>query len=460
MEAHDTLDYAEKNNMAGIYRYARILPNNGSSSLTGLQSSTTECVFDIPAKLMNFSRSYLAARLEIPLTAGYAPILQLGGASLISRISLQTLSGMFLCDLPNVAEYTKVMWPIATSSGDFSNMSPSGVALTAASLTQPWPFFGPAHDGTDWPAGFQTGNMATPATVGRAYSRIYHQRQDGGAGAVEGAPLFADFMMPFHMLIGTILALDKDLFFGEQLQLRVVFNPATKITFARHLTTATIGDVAAFTQGYTLTNTHLMVANEVDPVISAGLIQQVIGGSGIKVSVPYTYGYKNSLAGAGAMSATIRLNRAHGARLMRVVSSAFSAVESSATALNNCNYPGPNGVHPLVTSWNTNLNYSRLQDQELSCLNGDDYRQMYPLIEGSSASSGDAYKEQGNAMIDSFSPGAIHEAVKRDHMTSGMSLDMEQNYSIDVVAPVAIGLYTFATTQRLLDISRAGVQIM
>ena len=95
------LDYKQMSVSRPTYRFSRLLPNTGSSSLTVTSAGGQEILIEIPAgKAFNLSESRLLYSITNIATAGAAISYWYRADILpfVSQIQLYTRSGQYLCD--------------------------------------------------------------------------------------------------------------------------------------------------------------------------------------------------------------------------------------------------------------------------------------------------------------------------------------------------------------------------
>jgi len=204
--------------------------------------------------------------------------------------------------------------------------------------------------------------------------------QDGTAADVKQLYHARVNLQDYH---DSIMALDKDIIFNETILIRFVWNDKGKIVFAAGLNPGdTVETSTVPAAGFNVTNIELHLAVEVNAAIRVSLEQQVMG-AGLSVLMDYTY--NNTLSSTGnRQTTTLRINRANGLYLKRI----YHSLVRAAGAINNGggDYDIANIAEyadlTKTTSFYTNLNNNRIQQQDLICANADDYRYLYYLLKG------------------------------------------------------------------------------
>ena len=166
--------------------------------------------------------------------------------------------------------------------------------------------------------------------------------------------LNAHYQIPLSVFKHTVLAMDKDIYWGQIIILRLTFATVEKIGQCSLLTnnTAFAGIVAPV-----IANLYLQIARCADPIVAAQLVSKV-NSSGHRLVVPYVQQYmlQNNTA---ASAINLKLNVGYGQRLLRI----YNVVYSNAVNTTGIQYLCHNNVgNALISSYYTTLNNSRLQD--------------------------------------------------------------------------------------------------
>ena len=172
----------------------------------------------------------------------------------------------------------------------------------------------------------------------------------------------------------------------------------------------------AFTGNVTIDNMTLYLAVEKNQEIINSLREKILSQEGFSVLIPYVHQYKNNLIGS-SQTVSLRFNRGHGRRLVKIYHSVFNQNEivttGAATTANNqfifpTAYDNDNRNYTLTVVKATaanNINYNRskvqifytmldnerLQEFNMSCANYDDYMQMRDKLKGSVLQDADIY---------------------------------------------------------------------
>ena len=488
------LDTSQKSLYAPIYKWRRLLQIAGGSGLT-LTTGTSNSIFNIPGGgVYNLNRSYLM--FDLNLTTG-------GGALLntvwcdqvpINDITLQTQTGQIIANLINVPAYTKTARLVCMGMKDYlSREAVRANTTVAASFATQNCFCQPARiaetalaaagvlgqvAGAGGAAAAATCVIPTSFLTSAALSanRVTSQYIPSGAG-VSVIPMAAasgidcDYLSPQRLasggapaavimrcrvdlsaFVGTVLAMDKNLYFGGQnLQLVINWSPLNKWGFVSNVDGA--GGLAAITAASTFTNYYLFLAQEMcaENIMAAQANVNKPGGQ--VMYVPYTICPKLNVGAGGLTTMNTPLVAGFGI-LKRVLS-----VVVDATDVNNLSSNNDNVAQAKYTTVQSFLNNSPLQDWALSCANGDDYNVLTNLLENTPAGISGRNFRINSFWLDNFSDACSGEDFNaNDLMDSGHEIVNSENYSIQYNLAAAANIYQYATFLRRLVVTGMNLQ--
>lgn len=509
------LDYKKDVYVHPSYRYNKILPLSGQTTQTEAVGGGAETMFELPVYAINLANSFVTFSFRIPAAPnpGYNNVFK-DCFPHWRQAQLYTRSGIYICDLNEVSNYTKVTFNVETPLKDFLDIDfmtgiaggadgppPSfAVAATPGSIGSGWHFHrsGSVKDGLagnaarpgiaaafasnptivfpDAAVNTTTGGAATlrtihiplqitdPAAIGNLtvvppvatpaasyydYTEpSYVYRSALEAGAAESA-LNMNVMLPLKYLKNTIFSVDKDIYFGEIIIMRIVWGPSVKTVFSNTNATilntgalATVNNIAIF-------NLALYLAVEKNPEITNQLRTQVAG-TGFSVLIPYIYTYKNNLNGTN-QNVSLRFNRGHGMKLAKVYHSIFHNTESSSTAYDHNNINGAK-----CSSYYSMLNNERMQEYNVDCTQLDDYNLHREYLKDKVLQTGNIYQYNWFHM-DNFTGKEFDSSNSED----GLDLTIEQKWDIYcTTANAQFNHYDFAVTQKMLTVSAAGITVV
>ena len=279
------------------------------------------------------------------------------------------------------------------------------------------------------------------------------------------------YQINLEELSHTILAINKDLYFGENMILSLTFCPHQKFTWSTIYNASpfpggdatggangpkAISDTAAGANGTTgvvISNMSLYLQVETNRNIVDGLIEKCRSAEGFSLLVPFVYPQKtNTGSGSSNSSIFFRMNKGHGKSLLRAYWGLFNNVETLNSTLDRSN-----STNGKITDLRTTINTLNLQEFTMTSNNSLDWLVNSENIEGSSILSIDQYKYL-MCNIDDFSCQKPLCSCD-DTLECGKKLDEEQTYGVYcTTASGQYNHYLFLVVQRELRIS--GGQIM
>lgn len=484
------LDYKKESFIHPTYKLNKILPQSGSQSVT-INTGGNDTMFEIPVKAFNLARSLLCFTIAPSVNAGAYYYAYKDVLTPIRQLQLYTRSGIYLCDLNEVPNFTKVTLKPETSLEEFLTYD-NGVDAGAAATKGTARYFAPNNAAS---AANQRPQDSSAASKGY----IEPQYVEPGTNVV-ASPVY-QIVYPLGTLKNTIFALDKDIWANEILILRIVWNQANRIIYNGGNVAVPTTGVTVYAGGMNVTNLTLYLAVETNPEITNQLRSQVAGG-GINILIPYVYTYKTNLGPSASQTVSLRFNRGHGIRLSKIYHSVFNNNETVSTGVDSVGgnpftiasaYDNDNraviagGVNALtnrskVQVFYTMLDNERLQEFNLTCANNDDYMLLKDKIKGSVISSSDMFYynwfwlEDFTGMEDRSA-----EPKNKDNLEVGLDLSIERKWDFygqqmnntaatvnnilnsTIAANTNNGQYnhySFAITQKTLTISPNGITVL
>jgi len=434
-------DYSVKHqDIIPHYQFTRIYQQTGGQAVT-IDTSNPESIFELPPKVMNFSRSII--KYTATPTAGGANAanwLFQDCVAGIRQMQLYTRGGKYLCDINNLDHYTKIVLKSDVKKSESHEIDIAG-----------------ATNNTLY--GVVAGALATykyDQTAADANPSVYRPVYITPSTASNSATPVLNMELPLSQIKNTLLALDKDLYFNEVILLRIVWNPYTSWGFKSvqadpdALTDPVTGAVA-LAANIAITNLTLKLALESNEIINRGLIDKVQR-EGMHVVVPYVYGFKYTAAGTPTtQTVTLRLNRANGMHLKKIYHSLFNATETIATRFLNTNINKTN-----IVSYYTMVDNVRRQQFDVVTANDDDIDYVAGNIKGSVIANCDIYRYNW-FVLEKFDEG--HDTAT-DCVDSGLPLDIEHKWDFYATTSAAnYNHYSFIVTTKLLSIMPMGVDL-
>ena len=244
-EVAPQLDYKKEEFIHPSYRYNKIMQQTGGQNVTITSGGNSETIFEIPVKAFNLAQSYIEFTLT-PAASGATPNYNWLWTDCLTpflTVQLYTRSGIYLCDLTNLTNYTKIAWKPETKLQEFLDFDYQGndsvytnsngqmlcrnnTLPTSATKTLPLPF-GLRHDNSNSNIPYTEPKYLEPGTGDTA------------------DPVF-QVAFPLNMIKNTIFALDKNIYVGEILLMRFLWNNSNRIAYFGTSTTNPTTGAAAY----------------------------------------------------------------------------------------------------------------------------------------------------------------------------------------------------------------------
>lgn len=456
------LDYSKKSLLHPKYKLSQIYPQSGLQTQTLTSAGGQEIIFQLPVKVFNLSKSVLRYTLTPSAASGagnnyvaYRTPLQC-----IRQIQLYTQSGVYLCDLYYVNKYLNTVFYPETKIDDFLELPISNV--TTATVVPTIGTFRSNQLANGTTAGLQAGyvvadaDLANPAVTAATVNYTEKTYLSGGSARNSTNPVIS---INFDMknIMNTIFSMDKDLFIGEVLQLRIVFDSSdTSYYFldtAGDDTTVLTGAAAMGAHTVAVSNIAFYLAIEQD----LGIAQQIIdkASTGLTIPIPFVYSYKTNLSST-SQSLSLRFNRAHGRKLRKIYHAPYCGTENIYFQYYRENLRGAK----TVTSFYTLLNNERLQEFNVDTTQFQDYMLLSHKLDRSAIQSVQEYQYGWFWVEDFTSEGPLWSHESQDiTLSSGIPLDSEQKWDIFMTMANARAQnhYNFAVTEKTLLIQPGAI---
>lgn len=509
IEISKALDNAPREFSAGSYVLRNVNPENGQPTLA--LNSTTNTDFLLPNTVYNLNRSYLNFNLLLNDTAGTAAArwnhAHNGFLAAIDGIILSSASGVRLVELNNVAEYTKIAWRPQTDLEEYMTFPcHSNSEATVAAVTEPGQFFNrirkqnstlnpvnatltaaiaAAADVAAIKAAFAAYYALTPATSASEWiNGSYHISNEAGTAQDAAADdhnavsnyisasvttnqagagaLGVRVQLPLKLLYGSLLAVDRDLYFGEQLRLTIRWNQGAKFGYLSATSAQSVAAASVdLTEAPTISSVVLKVAVETNDAVAQGLMSKVNGESGVNLNIPFTHVFKytGSATASDTSTAIRKLNRGHGAKLLRVLCGIYSYAQTGARYCSTYNYGSTKW-----TNYRTMLDSKPIQDDNLAMSDMSAFQYQAEKLKGSVIKDSKDWAQCPTIIEDFSGIRSSKDYPDNDHVNSGLDLSSEREFALQFTNGAtianALNVYIFAVCQKHLNISKSGIQLM
>ena len=433
----DSIDFSKQLNMelvrlkAPTYKLHRIAQDQGGTTLS-LSNSRTLSQFKIPSSaLFNFHRSYITLDVSVPLGVNLS--LHTFFTDCLPIDSVQLLAGSVpLAYLTNVQPYTKVSQALAISNDEYmsrgpvygdtvigaarpisqitgcqpSNVTTANLARGASNLYPSLPsnvYITDVIAGGDAaciPSLNAESNVSGSDIAGRASpQRLVSSGLEAGGGQ---SVIQVRYRIPLKAFLGTILAMDRDLYFGQELVLEIYWKPISNWGFdvgtiagAASTEFRTTGAVSAT---LTASNMYLFLAEDINSS-NVSYYRNKVNNSGFDIIVPYTNCSQiSTTASTSSFSMQTILRPRDGIALKRCITIPLNVANTTKRTANNFNVGGVK-----FTQNQSLLDSKPLQNYYMVFANSDLWNYHYELIKNSPAGMSQRTFEECCFMLDNFS---------------------------------------------------------
>ena len=351
--------YKEVEEVAPRYKYVKInMSNILGNSVAITATGSTQIQFKLPYNTVcNLAKSKLSCLFPVPGQGAdtYSQLVSDCFPFGNGLVTFETGNGLQMLNLPESAKYTKIQSKLNTKMSDFL-----GIDVT----NNPHPCNGNAN---------LTG-LGTAAS-NTIYEPQYYNTSGDSAGVGTGN---AQNNVPIYYELGmfsnTILGLDKDLYFGQNdVYLKVTIQGTNLYAYKTTALSPATGVVATLTAPMTtLQNVYLWLAVEVNPVC-IDQIHRAYDSGALKVLIDYPIVTKTTTPASTNQAIVIPFLPAMGHTLKKVIHTVWNSTENLATALDCEN----SAAQPKVTTYNTYLDSTKLQDDQINCATANTATNIY-----------------------------------------------------------------------------------
>ncbi len=442
------VDFRKWKTAPSVYRNTILYPDNGNSATYAFGPGSTQTItFTLPTanNVVNLSKMVLQYQLDIPSAGAdtHHWLFHNPGVNIIRDLSLVTQKNHALADVLDTQFYLKMVRPLQTTFG-------------ALQTTDPKQGLEP-NDDTVGTTG-DTILMATPAvaTVPLSEYRAYSEmRYISSSGAATATSKFYQF--PLGCLKDTIFGLDRSLYFGENLTLRLTVGSGSRVAFTGAVGALPTSAPGTIVQNVTVSSVQMYVPIESsDEVINA--VKGAYMSGGITCLMPFL-----RTGTASTSTASTRQNYmqnftvSDGRYLQRIYHGVFGAEEK------NTIYDHNNRASAKYSSYSWQINGKRQTEYDILC--GTNYQDYQHALQYGKGSAGCQTAEifQKNAVIvadytNAKTAGEEKGPVAPENIAAGLDLSAGVKFDISFTATAAVHVHRmFAVCQRMLQISPSGV---
>ncbi len=452
----DKLNYSKVDYTHPSYRMSRIFQQTGGQTVNLTKTGGQESIFEIPVSVFNLPRSVISYDFQIPglntkFVWAYDDLI-----THIREIQLYNRSGVYLCNLNYSDAYTKTVLKPETSADELLALSTQDVKVALANTIGTMQFL--ERNNSLSTVSYRYDASASSLSYTEPKYLVVGAQGDNAVAATNTGSLSFRVQLPLRQFKNTVLNLDKDLYFGEVLLLRIVWNGVDQMYWTADAANDPVtGATAPATPGglFTLNNLQLFLAREQNQAIINNLVSQVES-TGMSILIPYVHSTLSSLTGT-SQSVSLRFNRGHGARLQKVYHSIFN----NGTTL-NLQYDNKNVAGAKCTSFYTMLNNNRLQEFNVDVKQYQDYMLMEERLKGSAIQNSNIYQYNWFWCDDFTEVMDPEESAdsNADNRANGLDLTLENKWDIYMTTTGDMRNFSFAVCQKIMTVGPSGLSVL
>lgn len=386
MSVSSKLDYKPREYSYPKYKFHRLNQQNGRSDVILNTTGGSESVFEIPAKVFNLSKSCIRATLyknnDNMVSSNFN--IYNSQASVVSEIQFYNSSGVMVCDLKFANNYTDVVSKPETKLTDYLSSSFSADAesnFLSRSNSSKSTINSSRYDAS----------LSDISYTEHQYFKVIPgiptipEYKDGKGNTIPEVPTHGDelvfnFNLPLKIFKNTIFSLDKDLYYGETMFIRIVWASTLKIgwitDYEEKIEVKDGKNVSVINYNPTIgtrpipgdisiKNLFSYIAIENDPLILNAIMSKY--SVGMNYVIPYVHSYKTNQSGSN-QSTFVKLMTGHGRRLKKVYHAFYNPNESKNTAYEHDNLSGKK-----CSKYYTTINGEKRQEFDIVPIRYDDY---------------------------------------------------------------------------------------
>jgi hypothetical protein len=442
----DTIEYRPRVVADSEYMHVRLFQQTGSTDVP-IAGTGGIATIELPVIPMNLGKSFLNFTQTIPAQAGFANAFR--DTPPISRLELYTRGGQYLMDVTNFNNIYQAFGQRTKKIEDFHG-SDDAILVKRTPLTAPAAVVVPALFGDLGAARTSVAAVNTALTsVSSQYAVDNMDIKKFATSAAAAGALVVNWRIEMSELYNTALSLDKSVYLGEVLNLRITFAGIQEHGFGSTSTSlagVTVSPIA-LVAGPTITDLNFYLAQEMNPMVVNDLVQTVRS-TGMEILIPYTHVYKTVQTGT-SHAVSLRLSNGHGVSLERIYTIPLTGAEEKDTRyVSNA---------ALMTSFYTILDSKRLQ--QFDVLGGTTKDYLW-LRKDESKDRVVSIKQANSTTNFAWSDSWCRELECAKHqLAGGLDLSVERKYDFYATGNANTNYYQAAVCQKILRIGAGGVQV-
>ena len=397
-------DYKQRLLSTPSYQLYPVYQQTGGTTSTLAVGGGTSITFELPSSVYNLAESSLRFTMT-PTAGGSGNYNYIFSNFPFRQLTLTDSSGFLLCDIPDVFKYFDI-----TKRHDINDQT-YNTGLIAGSTTIPYEGIARLRE-SEAAASYYYGGGAVVDSKEPVYM------MNGGSNTA--TPVLV-WQFKMKLLVDTILALDKDLYFGKSIFLKLYSLPVNQIGYLAGASGATV--VSGLTSTIALSSLEFDLAQQVNENLKNQAMSMF---QNTEMYIPFVLTDRFTTTASTSQTLTKKYIPSDGKFIKRIVVVPYSATDSSSTTLDHNNISSVK-----VVSYQTKVNGSPTTQNILTCSNYDDYILFKDRLKGSMIiSSYDYYYNWRHEEI-FVDDGAIRDKPNpSNNLVGGLPISKEFNYDV------------------------------
>lgn len=450
------------------YRYVKMWPTQGASSITITPGTGQTVQFEIPTRSINYSLSYICGKMTFTGDTDYAHWMRTDAVTWCQRLSYKTRSGATMIELDHLDHYTAIANRYETPVEEVVSGSEQDVVMpcrnylyyTEPVLTELKTALVDSKDGPIPAVITDAKNIGSYDIYPESAAYVKHPFVEAKYCKRLSTDLDDDgehrFMVPLNRLVpNSVFSRRSDMRLPEIGILTLTLNPGNKIAWESKSIADPTNNAKAEEKNCTLTDFYLLLAIQEDPLYEA--MQDERMSKGYSIPINYPFGVQTTFSNATtSQNVSFTFNSGHGRRLVKLYHTVFPSSEEKNLLLDHRSIYGSQ----KVGSYHVKINGLRTTDEDLKTDPADPTAYLYhrPLLDGTSIVNADVY-HQNFAHIEDIGriggPKRWKELnFRKDDALVGEPLDKDLKFEfVSTTQNTTLTHYTFAVLQRQLSVN-------
>ena len=456
--------------MPSWYSYVeRNEKKGGDQSVAISATGTTEVIFDVLREVENLKKSKVLFDITFPAQGANICTRAFVDSPPLDSLELRTKGRKFCVNVEHAVEYWNTCVPACSDLIDIHQRGPVGYGTTVANARVAGTCYFMNLSNNLASDLFQdadgTGVAVNQNKIGDDGTLVVDADENNYFGRTHVMASTANAALVLHCCIElgdfheTMLELDQDLYSPVPLELVFRFRRTADWGFTIDNTAGNVGDdlgAAALAVQPTISNLHMLVAQQANPDVIDSVMADVNGG-GLSFKIPYVEMIQDVLGAATNVHKSNGITPGMGEKLKRIY---WITRNTDTNTVDRCNLYGD--VNDKVLDYQTRFHGKWLQQQEIKADETENYLYNRRLLKGSVLGQNRMEYVSNPVHIDDFSSiPALKDSSWFNLLDSGIVLDREYQAERKITSKEAVDHTAFmiVVTQKTVTIDSTGFHI-